>query len=180
MASKKTPSKSEPPAAPKVAVPRPRRVAAKGAVVPDLSEMPAAAGETAADRARLKRRQAAENQARELALKVAALGLDRKALSVEIIDVRGKIDYADYVVVMSGRSDRQVAATARHIDTELIQKSGIRCLGIEGAIEGAWALMDYGDVVVHIFHTDMRGYYDLEALWSDAVRVDVPGQTPVD
>lgn len=107
------------------------------------------------------------------ALAIAAAGLDKKALNVEIIDVRGRVDYADYIVVMSGRSDRQVAALARNIEDDLQKKEKIRCVGIEGLPQGAWVLMDFGDVIVHIFHEDTRGYYDLEALWVDAARVSV-------
>jgi ribosome-associated protein len=114
------------------------------------------------------------DKARKLALGVAAVGLEHSALNVEIIDVRGKVDYADYVVVMSGRSDRQVSALARHIEGELEKKLGERCLGVEGLPTASWLLMDFGDVVVHIFHEDTRGYYDLETLWLDAARVPTP------
>jgi ribosome-associated protein len=114
-----------------------------------------------------------EESARELALAIAAAGLEHKALNVEIIDVRGKVDYSDYVVVMSGRSDRQVNALSGNIEKELHDKLGARCIGIEGTPHGNWLLMDYGDVIVHIFHQDLRGYYDLESLWIDAARVDV-------
>jgi ribosome-associated protein len=114
------------------------------------------------------------DEARKLALGVAAVGLDHSALNVVIIDVRGKVDYADYVVVMSGRSDRQVSALVRHIEAELQKKQGQRCSGIEGLETASWMLMDYGDVVVHIFHEDTRGYYDLETLWLDAARVPTP------
>jgi ribosome-associated protein len=80
-------------------------------------------------------------------------------------------DYSDYVVVMSGRSDRQVNALGRHIEEDLQRLHKARCLGVEGMPSGTWLLMDYGDVVVHIFHEDTRGYYDLETLWLDAARV---------
>ncbi len=115
---------------------------------------------------------------RELALKVAEAALDKKAARIEIIDVRGKVDYTDYVIVMSGRSDRQVAAIARGIEEDLKHKYGARCAGVEGLPQGNWVLLDFGDVVVHIFHQDTRGYYDLEALWLDADRVEVEGQQP--
>jgi len=113
---------------------------------------------------------------RELALKVAEAALDKKAARIEIIDVRGKVDYTDYVVVMSGRSDRQVAAIARGIEEDLKHKYGSRCSGVEGLPQGNWVLLDFGDVVAHIFHQDTRGYYDLEALWLDADRVEFEGQ----
>lgn len=113
--------------------------------------------------------------ARELALGIAQAALDKKALDVEIIDVTGKVDYADYVVVMSATSDRQANAIAKNIDSVLSAR-GSRANSIEGLPQGAWVLMDYGDVVVHIFHEDTRGYYDLEALWYDAERVQVADQ----
>ena len=116
-------------------------------------------------------------EARQTALHVAAAALDKKALNVEIIDVRGKVDYADYVVLMSGRSDRQVSAIAGGIRESLKRDYGTRCLGVEGLPQGNWVLMDFGDVVVHIFHRDTRGYYDLEALWIDAARVGFDGET---
>jgi ribosome-associated protein len=111
------------------------------------------------------------DRARALAMAIAEVGLEYKALNIEIIDVRGKVDYSDYVVVMSGRSDRQVNALGRHIEEELKNKLKARCLGVEGMPSGTWLLMDYSDVVVHIFHEDTRGYYDLETLWIDAARV---------
>ena len=111
-----------------------------------------------------------KDDARVSALAIASAALEHKALNVQIIDVRGKVDYADYVVIMSGRSDRQVAALARNIQ-DTLDKRGMRCLGVEGLPHASWLLMDYADVIVHIFHEDMRGYYDLEHLWIDAARV---------
>jgi ribosome-associated protein len=115
----------------------------------------------------------APDRARAVASAIAEAALEHKALHVEIIDVRGKVDYSDYVVVMSGRSDRQVNALGRHIEEDLKRLHDARCLGIEGMPNGTWLLMDYGDVIVHIFHEDTRGYYDLETLWMDAARVAV-------
>jgi ribosome-associated protein len=115
--------------------------------------------------------------AKEVALAIAEAGLDKKALNVEIIDVHGKVDYADYVIVMSGRSDRQVGAIAKGIQEDLKKKKGVQCLGMEGMPQAVWVLMDFSDVVVHIFHEDTRGYYDLESLWIDAARVEVETAT---
>lgn len=111
---------------------------------------------------------------RELALALAGAGLEKKATHAEVIDVRGKVDYADYVVVMSGRSDRQVNAIAGAVEEHASKKLGQRCLGVEGLPQGSWVLMDFGDVIVHVFHEDTRGYYDLESLWIDAARVGLP------
>ncbi len=118
-------------------------------------------------------RRAKRPDGRAIALAVADAGLEKKALNVEIIDVTGKVDYADFVVVMSGRSDRQVAAIARGVEDALKQQHGVRCLGVEGLPQGSWVLMDFSDVVVHVFHEDTRGYYDLESLWIDAARIEV-------
>lgn len=126
-----------------------------------------------AGKAAPKKATSKDDTGRATALAIAEIALDKKALNIEIIDVRGKVDYADYVVLMSGRSDRQVSALARSIEEELKRKEKIRCSGIEGLGQGSWVLMDFNDVIVHIFHEDMRGYYDLESLWNDAGRVDV-------
>lgn len=116
-------------------------------------------------------------QARKVALHVAEAGLDKKAQQIEIIDVDGKVDYADFIVVMSGRSDRQVSAIAQGVAASVKKNCGVQCLGREGLNEGHWALIDFGDVIVHVFHEDTRGYYDIEGLWIDADRVPVEGQS---
>lgn len=115
----------------------------------------------------------AAESARKLALAIAEAGLDKKAVNIEIIDVRGKVDYADFVVVMSGRSDRQVTAIGRAIEEHVKKQLGVVCLGVEGLPHGNWVLMDFGEAIVHVFHEDTRGYYDLESLWIDAARVQV-------
>ena len=134
---------------------------------------PKAAG-TATRKVSAKKVDNAADVARKTALLVASAALDNKAANVEIIDVRGKVDYADYVVIMSGRSDRHVSALARNIE-DALRTAGQRCLGIEGLPKASWLLLDFGDVIVHVFHHDMRGYYDLERLWIDAARVAVEG-----
>ena len=121
-----------------------------------------------------KKRAAQLEQARELAIAIADIALGRKAEQVEIIDVVGKVDYADFVVLMSGRSDRQVAALAKNLAEDVRIKSGVKALSVEGLPQASWVLMDFGDVIVHVFHRDTRGYYDLEGLWIDAPRLPVP------
>lgn len=117
-------------------------------------------------------------EGKKLALAIAEAGLDKKALEVVVIDVEGKVDYADFVVVMSGRSDRQVSAICKGIEQDLREKYGVRCLAIEGLPQAQWALMDFGDVIVHVFHEDVRGYYDLETLWMDAARINLEAAPP--
>jgi ribosome-associated protein len=119
-------------------------------------------------------RSAAANESRDLALVVATAALEKKALAVEILDVVGKVDYADFLVLMTGRSGRQVDALAQAIE-EACAKKKKRALSVEGLPAAAWVLLDFGDVVVHIFQEEARGLYDIEGLWLDAARLPVPG-----
>lgn len=114
--------------------------------------------------------------ARQLALDIAAGGLEKKALNCEIIDVRGRVDYADFLVIMTGRSDRHVSSIAQGIEEELGKKK-VAAISVEGMTSSTWVLIDYGDVVVHVFQEDARQLYDIEGLWMDAGRIVVPGQT---
>jgi ribosome-associated protein len=111
---------------------------------------------------------------RELALVIAAAALEKKAQAIEILDVVGKVDYADFLVLMTGRSNRQVDALAQAVD-EACSKKKKRALSVEGLPAASWVLIDYGDVVVHIFQEQARGLYDIEGLWLDAKRLPVPG-----
>jgi ribosome-associated protein len=119
-------------------------------------------------------RQAAADESRDLALVVATAALEKKALAVEILDVVGKVDYADFLVLMTGRSSRQVDALAQAVE-EACAKKKKRALSVEGLPAAAWVLLDFGDVVVHIFQEEARGLYDIEGLWLDAARLPVPG-----
>lgn len=115
----------------------------------------------------------ASDESRKLAVDIAAAALEKKAVGLEILDVSGRTDYADFLVLMSGRSDRQVAALADGIE-EALSKLGRRPLSIEGKSIARWVLMDFGDVVVHVLQEDARTMYDLEGLWVDAGRLPVP------
>ena len=110
---------------------------------------------------------------RELALALAAAGIEKKALGIEILDVSGKVDYADFLVIMTGRSDRHVHAIATGLE-EALRLKKVRPLSMEGLQASSWVLIDFGDVVVHVFQEDARRLYDIEGLWIDAGRVDVP------
>ncbi len=100
----------------------------------------------------------------------AILGM--KAFNVVVLDMRGLTSFADAFILCSGRSHRQVSAIAQFVQQNLKAK-GIRPIGIEGLREGHWVLMDYGDVIVHVFYEPVRIFYDLEGLWSDARRMDI-------
>jgi ribosome-associated protein len=89
---------------------------------------------------------------------------DDKAENVVAIDLSGKSSIADYMVIASGRSARQLGAMAEHLQVKL-KASGISPVGIEGATQGDWVLIDGGDVVIHLFRPDIRGLYNLEKMW---------------
>jgi ribosome-associated protein len=111
---------------------------------------------------------------RELALVIAASGIEKKAIGIEILDVSGKVDYADFLVIMTGRSDRHVHAIATGLEEALRRAKKIAPLSMEGLTAATWVLIDFGDVVVHVFQEEARQLYDIEGLWIDANRVPVP------
>ncbi|OGP66182.1 MAG: ribosome silencing factor [Deltaproteobacteria bacterium RBG_13_47_9] len=104
-----------------------------------------------------------------LCLKAA---IERKAQNPVLLEVKGMASFTDYFLLCSGKSDRQVQAIAHGIE-ETLKNKGIRPLGQEGVREGKWVLMDYGDVVVHIFLEPIRSFYDLEGLWIEAPRINL-------
>ncbi len=115
----------------------------------------------------------ASDESRALAIAIATAAIDKKASGLEVIDVAGRVDYADFLVLMSGRSDRHVAALSAAIE-EALRKRGKRALAVEGLPHANWVLMDFGDVVVHVFQDDARSAYDIDTLWMDARRIPVP------
>jgi ribosome-associated protein len=98
---------------------------------------------------------------------VTELAADRKALDIVQLDLRGMIGYADYFVICSGRTDRQTRAIHDAIH-EGMKARGVLPRRVEGVSEAKWILMDYLDVVVHVFTPDTREYYRLEQLWGEA------------
>ena len=112
----------------------------------------------------LYRDQAGE-RARELAMEV----LNNKGEEVVILDLRGLSEFASYFVIAHGRSTRHVQGMADNVRGALAQR-GVRPLSVEGEMDARWVLMDYGEVVVHLFYGPMRSFYDIEGLWSQAKR----------
>ena len=96
---------------------------------------------------------------------------ERKAIDPILMEVGRLTSFTDYFLVASGNSSRQVQAISQHMARRL-REEGFRPLGVEGEQEGHWVLMDYGDVVIHIFYQPVREFYDLEGLWTEAPRVD--------
>ncbi|MDW4507081.1 ribosome silencing factor [Priestia megaterium] len=104
---------------------------------------------------------------RELLSLVVEAADDKKAIDIVALNMEGISLVADYFVICHGNSDKQVQAIAREIK-EKAYEQGISVKRLEGFEQAKWVLVDLGDVVVHIFHKDERGYYNLERLWGDA------------
>jgi ribosome-associated protein len=109
----------------------------------------------------------------ERALECTRAALDRKAYDLVVLETGGMSSIADYFVICSGRSDTQVQAIAEAVEAHMAGR-GERPLSVEGLPHGQWVLMDYGDVVVHVFYVPVREFYDLERLWLRAPRVELP------
>jgi ribosome-associated protein len=104
---------------------------------------------------------------REKALLCARIAEDYKAQRIAVLFIAELCNFTDYFVICSGQSTKQVQGIADHVEEEM-RKVGYCSLGIEGWKDGRWVLMDYDDVIVHVFHDPVRDIYDLESLWADA------------
>jgi ribosome-associated protein len=104
----------------------------------------------------------------QMALAIAELASDRKALEIVQLDLRAMIGYTDYFVICTGRTDRQAKAIHDGIHAGMKSKHAILPRRVEGLTQGHWILMDYLDVVVHVFTPDTREFYRLEQLWGEA------------
>ena len=100
---------------------------------------------------------------------------ERKAMDPVLFEVGQLTSITDYFLLASGNSSRQVQAITRHLQRRM-REEGFKPDGIEGEQEGHWVLMDYGDVVIHLFYQPVREFYDLEGLWIDAPRVNLNGE----
>ncbi len=105
----------------------------------------------------------------QLARLCAAAAAAKKATDLLLLEVGPLVGYTDYFLLASARSTRQATAVAEHIES-VLKAAGVRPLGTEGISHGRWALLDFGEVVVHIFHSPVRELYDLESLWAEAPR----------
>ncbi len=114
----------------------------------------------------------ARDARRDLALAIQAAS-DKKAENIVALDLRGVASFTDYFLICSGTSTRQVQAIAEAI-LEKLEEHGTRPLHVEGEVVAQWILIDYGDLVVHVFEQSAREYYDLERLWRDAERLPIP------
>jgi len=132
-------------------------------MMPDLGTLPSDEQKGKAARIEMSSIEKASLCARE------AVGF--KALDLVLLDVSRFSSFADYFIICSGKSGRQVQGIADNIESEL-KTRGLKPIGTEGKREGHWVLMDYGDVIIHVFYEPVRFFYDLESLWSEAPRVE--------
>jgi len=113
-----------------------------------------------------------QKSSKELARLCTRAAIDKKAENPVILDVRKLCSFADFFVILSGRSTRHVQGLAEAIESELRNKS-LSPSTAEGLNEGTWVLLDYNDVIVHIFYSETRKFYDIEGLWHDAPRISL-------
>ncbi len=105
-------------------------------------------------------------ESKEMAIKIAKLLEERKAIDVQVIDIAQQSSFADYFVMASGGSERQMAALVDNIE-DLMEPLGVFHRNVEGTRSSGWILMDYGDVVVNVMTVDMREKYNIEKIWGD-------------
>lgn len=109
----------------------------------------------------------------QLAIKCAS---DKKAFDLVALDLREIASFADYFIIAGGANTRQVQAISDEINEQLKKQLNVKSLRIEGYNTGEWILLDYGDFIVHVFEEKAREFYDLERLWRDAKKVEIPAE----
>jgi len=108
------------------------------------------------------------------ALRCADFALDKKAFNLKLLKVAGISSLTDYILIASGRSDRQVQAIAEGVRIGMKDQCDTPAHAVEGMNEGRWALLDFGDIMVHVFQQPVREFYDLDGLWNDAEEIPLP------
>jgi ribosome-associated protein len=110
---------------------------------------------------------------KERAVSAARTAIDKKAVDTILLELSDISAFADYFVICTGENPAQIRAIADAIDELFSKKFRLEPLGVEGLAHGRWVLMDYGDIIVHIFNKETRSFYELEKLWMDAPRVEI-------
>lgn len=116
-----------------------------------------------------------QNNSKELALQIAKILDAKKAIDVVVLDISHLTIIADYFVIASGNTEIQVRALCDEL-LKSMSEQGIEARGQEGYRHGRWVVLDYGDVIVHIFHREDRAFYNLERLWADSLPLSVDSQ----
>jgi len=112
-------------------------------------------------------------QAQQTAALAVEYALEKKGFDLKLFDVRELSSLTDFLLLVSGRSDRQVQAIAENIRTQLKHQHRLMPLAVEGMEQGRWSLLDYGDLMIHVFQPQVRTFYDLEGLWSEAPEIEL-------
>ena len=112
-----------------------------------------------------------KDTARDTALLVAEIQSEKKAENIVVIDVRGLCNFTDYFVISSAESTIQFKALSKHIQ-DTLRKRKIKPFLVDDEITGNWMILDYNDVIIHIFSPEARAYYDIERLWGDGEIVE--------
>ena len=118
-------------------------------------------------------RQPDADRSRQLALAAARTACENRGQNVVVLDLRDLTPVFDFFVLVTGTSGRQLRSISEEIDNVLEKQLGDKRMSVEGFQDSKWILLDYGNVVVHLFDSEMRAYYDLENLWGAAKRVDL-------
>ncbi len=113
-----------------------------------------------------------DEELKQVARDIAAVTWELKALNTVVIDLRGRVSYTDFVVICSGTSERHVNAISKRVD-EGMREANRPPISTEGTEDGRWALLDYGDIIVHVFDQNARTDYDLERMWTEAPRLEL-------
>ncbi len=119
-----------------------------------------------------ERRGSIKESSKKKVIEIARLVKEKKAEQVVIIDVRGVSSIADYILICTVGSERQAQSVSRYVEEEM-EKKKLSALSIEGFETGRWILMDYVDVIAHIFLDEVRAFYDIEGLWMDCPRLEL-------
>ncbi|TKJ39820.1 ribosome silencing factor [candidate division LCP-89 bacterium B3_LCP] len=120
-----------------------------------------------------KKRSIEEGASRQLALQIAQIALDKKGEAITVLDVRQISQFAHYLVLINGQVEQHLKAIANHI-SDTLKEDGIRPHHTEGLDNLQWILIDYLNVLVNIFMPEVRHFYDLEALWGEGEKVELP------
>lgn len=115
---------------------------------------------------------------KETAFLIGQLAGEKKANNVTVLDLAGLTDIADFFIIADGASERQVRTIAETVELEM-KNRGFRPVSVEGMDEGRWVIIDYGDVIAHVFLEPLRELYDLESLWIEAKRYNVEGENKI-
>lgn len=118
-------------------------------------------------------KESAELAARDKALAIARLVLDKKAIDTVVLEMKEITSFTDYFVICSGESTTQVRTIAEYV-MEKMREEGIKPIGMEGLSNARWVLEDFNDVILHVFEAGTREFYQLEKLWLDAPRIPLP------